>query len=307
MSIDESQVTAAVGGRGRSRAAPSARRAGHGRPVQVKRTKRRRSSSPCRSPHYPQVDELTRRVRRAVGRLAGRRRGHRRPVGHGRGAAGPGSGCSLPGRAGGRADQPADGHGHGACRDGRSATRRAGPTGSCCPRSKTRILGISSGKGGVGKSSVTVNLAVALARTGHDVGILDADVYGFSVPKMLGVTADPADHRRPGRAPDGQRGALPVDGVLRRRRHPGHLARPDAAQGARAVPGRRLLGRARLPAHRHAARHRRRHPVARASTCTKTEVVRGHHPAAGGRSGWPSARPTPPASSSCRCAGSSRT
>ena len=54
------------------------------------------------------------------------------------------------------------------------------------PRSKTRILGISSGKGGVGKSSVTVNLAVALARPGYDVGILDADVYGFSVPKMLG-------------------------------------------------------------------------------------------------------------------------
>jgi ATP-binding protein involved in chromosome partitioning len=53
------------------------------------------------------------------------------------------------------------------------------------------VLGIASGKGGVGKSSVTVNLAVALARLGLDVGILDADVYGFSVPAMLGVTADP--------------------------------------------------------------------------------------------------------------------
>ncbi len=59
------------------------------------------------------------------------------------------------------------------------------------PRSKTRVIGVSSGKGGVGKSSVTVNLAVALARMGYDVGILDADVYGFSVPKMLGVTEDP--------------------------------------------------------------------------------------------------------------------
>ena len=59
------------------------------------------------------------------------------------------------------------------------------------PRSKTRVLGISSGKGGVGKSSVTVNLAVALARAGHDVAILDADVYGFSVPAMLGVHDDP--------------------------------------------------------------------------------------------------------------------
>jgi len=57
--------------------------------------------------------------------------------------------------------------------------------------SKTRVLGISSGKGGVGKSSVTVNLAIALARQGVRVGILDADVYGFSVPKMLGTSHDP--------------------------------------------------------------------------------------------------------------------
>ena len=56
---------------------------------------------------------------------------------------------------------------------------------------KTRVLGISSGKGGVGKSSVTVNLAIALAQSGHQVGILDADVYGFSLPKMLGADHDP--------------------------------------------------------------------------------------------------------------------
>jgi ATP-binding protein involved in chromosome partitioning len=59
------------------------------------------------------------------------------------------------------------------------------------PGSRTRVLGISSGKGGVGKSSVTVNLAVALAARGLEVGVLDADVYGFSVPKMLGVTRGP--------------------------------------------------------------------------------------------------------------------
>jgi len=59
------------------------------------------------------------------------------------------------------------------------------------PESRTRVLGISSGKGGVGKSSVTVNLAVALVRRGHAVGVLDADVYGFSIPKMLGVDHDP--------------------------------------------------------------------------------------------------------------------
>ncbi len=59
------------------------------------------------------------------------------------------------------------------------------------PGSRTRVLGISSGKGGVGKSSVSVNLAIALAKAGHTVGILDADVYGFSVPKMLGISQDP--------------------------------------------------------------------------------------------------------------------
>jgi ATP-binding protein involved in chromosome partitioning len=57
--------------------------------------------------------------------------------------------------------------------------------------SRTRVLGISSGKGGVGKSSVTVNTAVALARLGHEVAVLDADVYGFSIPKMLGITSAP--------------------------------------------------------------------------------------------------------------------
>ncbi|MBA2624937.1 MAG: Mrp/NBP35 family ATP-binding protein [Acidimicrobiia bacterium] len=51
----------------------------------------------------------------------------------------------------------------------------------------TRVVAVSSGKGGVGKSSVTVNLAVALALEGHAVGVLDADIGGFSVPRMLGV------------------------------------------------------------------------------------------------------------------------
>jgi ATP-binding protein involved in chromosome partitioning len=53
--------------------------------------------------------------------------------------------------------------------------------------STTRVLAIASGKGGVGKSSVTVNLAVALAQRGHSVGVLDADIWGFSVPRMLGI------------------------------------------------------------------------------------------------------------------------
>jgi ATP-binding protein involved in chromosome partitioning len=59
------------------------------------------------------------------------------------------------------------------------------------PGSRTRVYAVSSGKGGVGKSSVTVNLAVALAGRGLTVGVLDADIYGFSVPRMLGVSARP--------------------------------------------------------------------------------------------------------------------
>jgi ATP-binding protein involved in chromosome partitioning len=59
------------------------------------------------------------------------------------------------------------------------------------PGSLTRVYGIASGKGGVGKSSVTVNLAVALAAVGQKVGLLDADVYGHSVPRMLGITDPP--------------------------------------------------------------------------------------------------------------------
>ncbi|MGH8874527.1 MAG: P-loop NTPase [Acidimicrobiia bacterium] len=57
--------------------------------------------------------------------------------------------------------------------------------------SPTRVVAISSGKGGVGKSSVSTNLAVALANLGHTVGVIDADVWGFSIPRMLGVTHPP--------------------------------------------------------------------------------------------------------------------
>ncbi len=72
-------------------------------------------------------------------------------------------------------------HGH--------AQGRAVPFAS--PDNHTRVLLCASGKGGVGKSSVTTNLAVALAQRGHSVGVVDADVYGFSIPKMLGIEQNP--------------------------------------------------------------------------------------------------------------------
>ncbi|RJK98038.1 Mrp/NBP35 family ATP-binding protein [Vallicoccus soli] len=59
------------------------------------------------------------------------------------------------------------------------------------PGSLTRVYAVASGKGGVGKSSVTVNLAAALAARGLKVGVVDADIYGHSVPRMLGVTGRP--------------------------------------------------------------------------------------------------------------------
>ncbi|GIE80161.1 iron-sulfur cluster carrier protein [Actinoplanes philippinensis] len=59
------------------------------------------------------------------------------------------------------------------------------------PGSRTRVYAVASGKGGVGKSSVTVNLAAALAKRGLSVGVIDADIYGHSVPRMLGVEGKP--------------------------------------------------------------------------------------------------------------------
>lgn len=66
----------------------------------------------------------------------------------------------------------------------RNAQDDAGPT--AIPAT-TRVLAIASGKGGVGKSSVTVNLAVGLALEGFKVGVIDADIWGFSIPRMLGI------------------------------------------------------------------------------------------------------------------------
>ena len=193
MSIDESQVTAAVG----AVIDPELRRplAELGMVGSVQ-TRRKRVAVVAALPvaHYPQVEELEERIRTAVGAVSGvdevnvttevmgeEPRARLRML--------------LRGEPveGGTQQAANDGHGHDHGHDhgGQLGHEEGRPNRFMLPRSKTRILGISSGKGGVGKSSVTVNLAVALAQRGFDVGILDADVYGFSVPKMLGVTNDP--------------------------------------------------------------------------------------------------------------------
>jgi ATP-binding protein involved in chromosome partitioning len=190
MSIDESQVSATVA----HVVDPELRRPlGELGMVGPVRTRRKKATVELALPvaHYPQVDELEARVRAAVAALGGvdevlvetvvmdeETRARLRML--------------LRGDAvdGGVMHAPDDGHGHD--HGGGALGHEEGrPNKFMEPRSKTRILGISSGKGGVGKSSVTVNLAVALTRAGYDVGILDADVYGFSVPKMLGIHTDP--------------------------------------------------------------------------------------------------------------------
>ncbi len=73
----------------------------------------------------------------------------------------------------------------------RDAAGESENKGLLSPNSKTTFLAIASGKGGVGKSTVSVNLAVSLARLGKKVGLVDADIYGFSVPDMMGITDRP--------------------------------------------------------------------------------------------------------------------
>ena len=104
------------------------------------------------------------------------------------GRAGPGRGAGLGRLAG----DPHRHHGRRRTGGGHGAGPLEGPrgrSGDAIPAT-TRVLAIASGKGGVGKSSVTVNLAVALARRGLTVGILDADIWGFSVPRLLGMEGD---------------------------------------------------------------------------------------------------------------------
>ena len=121
------------------------------------------------------------------------------------------------------------------------------------------LIAVASGKGGVGKTTVAVNLAIALQRMGASVGLLDADVYGPNVPVMLGTTDRPAS--------ESERVILPVEsyglkvismGLPQSRRQAVHLARADAAQHHPTISARREVGLRRLPDCGSAAGDRRR-------------------------------------------------
>ena len=146
------------------------------------------------------------------------------------------------------------------------------------------VICVASGKGGVGKSTMTANLAAALTAEGHPAGALDCDVYGYSIPRMLGVNSKPEVN--------GERKILPldvaqrrqgdVDRLLRRGERGRRLARPDAAQGDPAVPRGRRLGRAGVPAARPAAGDRRRlddaRPAAAAGQVRRSSRRRSRRP-----------------------------
>jgi ATP-binding protein involved in chromosome partitioning len=100
----------------------------------------------------------------------------------------------APGSGGGAAATQAPGHSHGQAQGQDKPS--AGPGGSMIPGIRS-IVAVASGKGGVGKSTVTTNLALGLARLGLKVGVLDADIYGPSQPRMLGISGRPS-------SPDGK-------------------------------------------------------------------------------------------------------
>ena len=155
------------------------------------------------------------------------------------------------------------------------------------PGSLTRVYAWRRGKGGVGKSSVTVNLAVAMAARGLSVGVVDADIYGHSVPRMLGIDRPAHPGRGHDHAAAGARREGDLDRDVHARQRRGGVARPDAAPRAAAVPRRRLLGRPGRPAARPAARHRRHRDLHRAARAERG-AARGDHAADRGAPRWPS-------------------
>jgi ATP-binding protein involved in chromosome partitioning len=141
--------------------------------------------------------------------------------------------------------------------DGQGPFASAPETGKTPVPGVKNVIAVGAGKGGVGKTTVAVNLALALAKCGGRVGILDGDIYGPNVPIMMGLTKTQlTDQRQADRAGREVRRPGGVDRFHDRRRCAGHLARSDAARRHPAVLQGSRLERPRLLDHRHAAGHR---------------------------------------------------
>ena len=125
-----------------------------------------------------------------------------------------------------------------------------------------RIIAVSSGKGGVGKSTVAVNLAVALAQAGASVGVMDADIYGPNIPRMFGVFEKPPVIGGKIQPLEAHGVKLMSLGFLVERDAPAIWRGPIIMKIVTQFLQRRGLGRARLLPRRPAARHRRRAALA---------------------------------------------
>ena len=120
------------------------------------------------------------------------------------------------------------------------------------------VIAVGSGKGGVGKSTMAAAIAYGLRSYGASVGLMDADVYGPSIPHLVGAIGPADGAGRSHSADRDQRPQADVDGISARARKSGDHARADAPRDHAAVPSPGRLGEPRLPGDRLAAGHRRR-------------------------------------------------
>ena len=167
-------------------------------------------------------------------------------------------------------------------------------------RAATRVIAVASGKGGVGKSSLTVNLAAALASLGREVGILDADVYGHSIPHMLGIRQKPVLVDRLMIPPVKHDLKLMSIGFFLDDNQPVMWRGPMLHKALEQFLAGRALGRARRARRRHAAGNRRRLDLARPAAAARRGRRRDDAAAAragGGRAARPRWRRRP----ACSC------